>query len=89
MILETKLDSSFPEGQFLILGYSSPYHFDRNCREGGVMLYIPSKLLSIESQTIEVFYIEINFRGKNGCFVIHIIHTGIILATTMILLVKT
>ena len=32
MISETKLDNSFPEGQFLIPGYSSPYRFDRNCR---------------------------------------------------------
>ena len=51
MISETKLDSSFPEGQFLIPGYSSPYRLDRNCRWGGIMLYvredIPSKLLLI------------------------------------------
>ena len=31
MVSETKLDNSFPEGQFLIPGYSSPYRFDRNC----------------------------------------------------------
>ena len=53
MISETKLDNSFPEGLFLIPGYSSPYRFDRNCREGGIMLYVrkdvPSKLLSIEN----------------------------------------
>ena len=40
MISETKLDSSFPEGQFLIPGYSSPYRLDRNCRGGGIMLYV-------------------------------------------------
>ena len=68
MISETKLDNSFPEGQFLIPGYGSPYRFDRNCRGGGIMLYvredIPSKLLSIENQPIEGFYIEINLRKK-------------------------
>ena len=68
MISERKLDNSFPEGQFLIPGYSSPYGFDRNCRGGGIMLYvredIPSKLLSIENQPIEGFYIEINLRKK-------------------------
>ena len=66
MISETKLDNSFPEGQFLIPGYSSPYRFERNCRGGGIMLYvredIPSKLLSIENQPIKDFYVEINFR---------------------------
>ena len=68
MISETKLHNSSPEGQFLIPGYSSPYRFDRNCRGGGIMLYviedIPSKLLSIENQPVEGFYIKINFRKK-------------------------
>ena len=68
MISETKLENTFPEGQFLIPGYSSPYRFDRNCRGGGIMLYvredIPSKLLSAENQLIEGFYIEINLRKK-------------------------
>ena len=52
MISETKLDNSFPEGQFLIEGYSKPYRIDSNCQGGGIILYvradIPSKLLSIE-----------------------------------------
>ena len=39
MISETKLDNSFPEGQLLIPGYSSPYGFDRNCRGGGGYTY--------------------------------------------------
>ena len=30
MISETKRDSSFPNGQFEIHGYSEPYTFDRN-----------------------------------------------------------
>ena len=68
MISETKLDNSFPEGQFLIPGYSSPYRFERNCRGGGIMLYvredIPSKLLSIENQPIEGLHVEINLWKK-------------------------
>ena len=68
MISETKLDNSFTEGQFLIPGYSSPYRFDRNCRGGGIILYvredIPSKLLSVENRPIEGFYLEINLRKK-------------------------
>ena len=67
MISETKLDNSFREGQILIPGYSSPYRFDRNCRGRSIVLYvrehIPSKLLSIENQPVEGFYIEINLRG--------------------------
>ena len=30
MISETKLDDSFPQGQFLIDGFHSPFRFDRN-----------------------------------------------------------
>ena len=37
MILETKLDSSFPTGQFLVNGYSEPFRIDQNyviCERG-------------------------------------------------------
>ena len=68
MLSETKLDSSFPEGQFLIPGYGAPYRIDRTCYGGGLMLFvredIPSKLLLVENAPIEDFYIEINLRKK-------------------------
>ena len=67
MLSETKLDSSFPEGQFLSPGYSAPW-IDRTCHGGGLMLFvredIPSKLLLAENAPIEGFYIEINLRKK-------------------------
>ena len=40
MISETKLDDSFPQGQFLIEGFHSPFRFDRNKIGGGILLYI-------------------------------------------------
>ena len=56
MISETKLDESFPPGQFLFGSYSV-----------GILLYIrediPSKFLSI-NKNIECFFLEINFRNK-------------------------
>ena len=68
MISETKLGNSFPEGQFLIKGYSKPYIIDRNCHERGIMLYeradIPSKLRSTESLPMEDFYVDINLQKK-------------------------
>ena len=68
MIFETKLDNSFPEGQFLIEGYSKPCRNDRNYHGGGIILYvradIPSKLLSSVLLPIEVFYVEINLHKK-------------------------
>ena len=68
MILETKLDSSFPTGQFLINGYSKLFRINRNSQGGGIMLYvredIPSKVLGVETSPTEGFYVEINVRKK-------------------------
>ena len=68
MLSETKPDSSFPEEQFLIPGYSAPYRIDGTCHGGSLMLFvrndIPSKLLLTENALIEGFYIEINLRKK-------------------------
>ena len=46
MISETKLDSSFPVGQFLIHGFSEPYRLDRNSNGGGILLYIREDVAS-------------------------------------------
>ena len=40
MVSETKLDDSFPKGQFLMEGFHSPFRFDRNRNGGGIMLYV-------------------------------------------------
>jgi exonuclease III len=59
MIPETKLDSTFPVGQFVINGFSTPFRLDRNRNGGGIMLYvredIPVKLLFTEVLPIESF----------------------------------
>ena len=68
MLSETKVDESFPNSQFLINGFSTPYRFDRNARGGGIFLYIrediPSRLLSSETSPIEGFFVELNLRNK-------------------------
>ena len=40
IITETKIDSSFPEAQFEIDGFTTPYRVDRDCHWGGILLYI-------------------------------------------------
>ena len=49
VITETKIDQSFPIGQFFIEGYSPPFRLDRDVNGGGVIIYveedIPVKLL--------------------------------------------
>ena len=67
MISETKLDSSFPNGQFQIHGYSEPYRLDKNGNGGGILISIrediPTKLIDYQMK-IEEFFIELNLRGK-------------------------
>ena len=50
MLSGTKLDSSFPHGQFSNEGYSKPYRLDRDQNGGDLVLFLraglPSKLLN-------------------------------------------
>ena len=68
MISETKLDESFPTSQFFMDSFISPHRLDRNCNGGGILLYIrediPSKLLSIEGDLMEAFFVAINLHNK-------------------------
>ena len=67
MISETKLDLSFPKGQFQLHGYSEPYRLDRNGYGGGILFYIrediPSKIIESKMK-IEGFFVELNLRRK-------------------------
>ena len=55
MISETKLDDSFPGGQFFIEGYHTPFRFDRNGNAGGILIYvrkdIPAKVIHCDFPT--------------------------------------
>ena len=68
VLVETKIDDTFPESQFFINGFSKPYRIDRNRNGGGVMIYvrqdIPSKRLSKHNlpSDIECLRVEINLR---------------------------
>ena len=51
IIEETKLDATFPDGQFILEGFMPPIRRDRN-RRGGIMIFIrdnmPAKVLEID-----------------------------------------
>ena len=68
VISETKLDDSFPAGQFKIPGFASPFRLDRNQNGGGIIVFvredIPVKYLSSENKPIEAFFFELNFRKR-------------------------
>ena len=38
MVIETKIDESFPTSQFVIPGFTSPYRFDRTKDWGGILV---------------------------------------------------
>ena len=68
IIVETKLDDSYPSSQFLINGYARPIRQDRDKHGGGILLYlrqdIPFKYLEVHTLPgdIEGLFVEINFR---------------------------
>ena len=67
MVLETKLDSSFPQTQFRMEGYAPPFRYDRNSHDGGILLFIrediPTKIISITPiKDFEQVFVELNFR---------------------------
>ena len=64
LISETKIDDSFPEGQFAIDGFSKPYRLDRNCDGGGLMLFIREDIPSNSLKNEECFYVEINLHNQ-------------------------
>ena len=68
VIVETKLDHSFPTNQFLIPGYTKPYRLDRNRNGGGIMIYVKDNIPSKEinkhnfAKKVEGLFVEINLR---------------------------
>ena len=68
VITETKIDSSFPNSQFRIEGFSMPYRFDRNRLGAGIIVYvrddIPSKQRTRHKfpEDIEGIFTEVNLR---------------------------
>ena len=68
LISESKLDDSFPEGQFIIDGYRAPFRFDRHGNGGVLLLYvredIPAKVLHSGFPAAESFYVEIILHKK-------------------------
>ena len=70
IIAETKIDASFPTGQFAIEGFATPFCLDRNANGGGLLVYVRSDIPSHRlhsfkfSDGIECISFEINLRKK-------------------------
>ena len=65
MISETKVDYTFPDGQFFLDGFGKPFRLDRNRNGRSIMLFIrngiPGKVVSTDDRPIESVYVELNF----------------------------
>ena len=63
---DTKLDESFPVGQFKIPGLTTLFRRDRNEHGGGIVVFVrknvSSKLISDENLCMEGMFIKLNFR---------------------------
>ena len=59
MISKTKVDDSFPDGQFFLDGFGTPLPLNRNRNGSGIMLYIrndiPAKVVSRDDRLLKVF----------------------------------
>lgn len=69
-LAETKLDSSFPEGQFGVLGFKNPIRLDFNKNSGGLLLYarnyLPLRQLkcNLLLPGTECLVLELNLRNS-------------------------
>ena len=74
LLLETKLDDSFPTAQFSLNGFSKPYRLDRSSNGGGILQYVRDDILSRlltdykVKDNLELFSVEVNIRKKKWLF---------------------
>lgn len=74
VLIETKIDASFPTNQFCLPGYCKPFRHDRNIHGGGILIYvkegIPCKPLEKHAtpDDMEGIFIELNFRKSKWLF---------------------
>ena len=68
MLKESKLDDSFPLGQFLIDDFYTPSRFDRDKNGGGIVLHmwkdIPPRVLIHNFPSAESIFVEIILHKK-------------------------
>ena len=71
VITESKIDNSFPNAQFNIDGYSTPFRKDRDIHGGGVIIYVREDIPCRELKghkpidNIEGIFLELKLRKSN------------------------
>ena len=75
VVTESKLDNSFPDGQFLMEGYSPPFRLDRNANGGGILIYVREDITCRELKDhpslndLEGIFLELNIKKSKWLFV--------------------
>jgi exonuclease III len=70
IVQETKLDGTFPNGEFSMDGFLPPFRIDRNAQGGEILLFIqdkiPAKILKNHQlpEDIEGIFIELNMTNN-------------------------
>ena len=68
MISETKIDDTYPCGQFFIEGFSKPIRLDRNRHGGGIIFFTRADLPCCELKSynlpsdVECIFLELTIR---------------------------
>ena len=83
MICETKIDNSFPNGQFQIKIFNTPFRLDRDKNGFGLIIF------SREDISAKLLYMDIISCVLNGWYLIPTIHTETELLLIHSLSVKT
>ena len=75
-VSETKLDSSFPTGQFNLPGFRTPYRKGLLGKSGGLLVYVHSYITSKMLKTldcpsdIQVIPIEVNLKKQKWLVIV-------------------
>lgn len=68
IVLEPKLYNSFPNGNFFLDGFGTPFFLDRDSNGESIIFFIKNeiaaKVVSKDDKPIESFYVGLNFLKK-------------------------
>ena len=67
MVSKTKIDISFPVGNFVIDGFSTRYRLNHDSNGGGIILYVREDIISNLLATDEKNHIESSYVELNLC----------------------
>ena len=71
-IAETKIDETFSENQFNVVGFRNPYRLDKTVNSGGILIYVKHGIFSdiiLKHEEIQLIAIDIRLSKERWAFV--------------------